>query len=111
VESARFAHGLSGIAGQVPPGQGPNVARSQKFSTVWKKVFHSMENFRKIFHGMEKRGHFFHSVEKSFPYCGKIAEKFSIGMENGGAGGHNYEWGEWREWGRRGGGIGCRPGR
>ena len=38
------------------------------FSTLWKKVFHTVE----------KSGRFFHTVEKSFPLCGKIAKKFSI---------------------------------
>ena len=33
----------------------------RKFSTVWKKVFHSVE----------KTGEVFHGVEKSFPQCGK----------------------------------------
>jgi NDP-sugar pyrophosphorylase family protein len=35
---------------------------SDQFSTVWKKVFHGVEN----------PGDFFHTVEKSFPHCGKL---------------------------------------
>ena len=34
----------------------------RKFSTLWKKVFHSVE----------KSGEVFHGVEKSFPQCGKL---------------------------------------
>ena len=50
----------------------------KKFSTVWKisPVFSTV--WKKVFHCVENSGLFFHRVEKSFPLCGKNAKKFSI---------------------------------
>ena len=66
----RFAKGLL-AEDPVLVLNGDTLVPNLDFSTVWKKVFHSVE----------KTPGFFHGVEKSFPQCGKI---FVAPIENAG---------------------------
>ena len=51
-----------------PPPPPMQALAGQRFSILWKTIFHGVEN----------SAHFFHSVERFFPLCGKNAKKFSI---------------------------------